>query len=659
MINKKKIIISLYTEKLYGKSIDEVCTKLSKMFRANKHEIENILEVLSYNGEISIENGKVTNSFSAKKQNNQLETPLKKASFNLDGRNLVLGTIQKEDGIFVFKASKGDLPTIPIPATDDVKNALGQRCCCDVALKGKYYVANLMQVFGELDDPISENVAIAYKYGFEKQFSKEVLDEVKQIPQTVTEKDFEGREDMTGIYFMPWDPATCKDKDDAIYAEKTENGYKVYVAIADVSHYVKPNTALDNEAFKRGTSCYLGSGVYPMLPPELSNGICSLNDGTPRLALVSVIDIDKKGKILDYEFKKAVINIKQSFCYEDVEKVHLCQDGFDEKYATAKPYVDVVYEVADVLENKLDNRGAINFINYEPEFKFNAEKNEVEDVSVTGSERSHKVVEEFMILANEATAQFFGDFLVDGIYRNHKKPNEAKMQDANNNLKKFGVMETLANDSKSYQKVLNSLNGTPSNEYLNSVILRSMARANYEAENNGHFGLASTGYTHFTSPIRRYSDTIAHRIISNVLECGKSSISKSDIEYITNHLNDQEFAATQAERESDGYLCCLWAEKHKNEVFEGYITSIYPACVNIRRKGVEIQVPTHLLENGANANYVLSEDMQTIKDKNSNAKYSVGQTVKFRICDIDKSNHTITGSLDLEKTFEDCEEDSL
>ncbi|MGN1212543.1 MAG: RNB domain-containing ribonuclease, partial [Christensenellales bacterium] len=393
---------------------------------------------------------------------------------------------------------------------------------------------------------------------------------------------------------------------------------------------------------------YLGSGVYPMLPPELSNGICSLNEGVDRLALVTTIDINSKGKIVDYQFEKAVINVKQAFSYENAEKVHLSQDGYDKKYAQAKPYTDILYEVTDVLERRLKNRGSLDFLNFEPEFKFNKEKNIVEEIENTGTERSHKVVEEFMILANEATAKYFKENEIDGIYRVHGKPNKFKMSSANEVLKKYNFSQNLTLENKSYQNLLHQIKDAPAKEYLNSVVMQTLDKAKYSAEDIGHFGLASTGYTHFTSPIRRYSDTIAHRIISEHLEYGKTTENKQHLSYIAEHLNNQEVKASKAEKESDKFLCCLWAEKHLDEVINGYIVNVSPAQIVVRHKGVTMQIPSLLLKNGLNAEYVLSNDLQTLKDKNSNAVYRVGDYIDFKIAQVDKSNYTIFGTADFE-----------
>lgn len=647
MNNLKKVLIEMTAKNLYGKDVAVVSKELSKSLGQSEIDILQTLVELKNNKNIIIANGKIE-----KTSKNKVETFL----VGDDKFNLVLGTIEKENGIFVFLPKNNTLPSIPLVQTEELTNSLGKRCCANVFVRNNQFHAELQQIFGEVNDPISENIAIAFEHGFKKEFSQQVLDEVAQIPQVVTPADRVGRENMEHVYFMPWDPATCKDKDDAIYAEKTENGYKVYVAIADVSHYVKKHSELDKEAFRRGTSCYLGTGVYPMLPPELSNGICSLNDNVARCAMVVEIDINKKGKIMKYDFKKAVINIRQSFCYEDVEKVHLNIDGYDKKYAEAKPYVDLMYEITDVLERKMKNRGALYFENSEPEFRFNREKNIVEDVVESGSERSHKVVEMFMILANEATAKFFEDNHINGIYRIEDLPKKQKVTLVNDQLKKYGIKTVLTTENKVYQQVLEEISNHKAHNYLNSAVLRSLNKAKYSVDNHGHFGLGSAGYTHFTSPIRRYSDTLAHRIISEILEMGKTSDTCDYLAEQVEHLNTQEKSAKDAEFESDAMLCSMWAENHMGETFSGFVYKVTPSAVLIRRNHVTITVSTETLTKSAYPDFYVTNNMQTLKDRNSNKEISVGDYVDFTISDVDKRTWSIYAKIENVKSYQQQEE---
>ena len=571
--------------------------------------------------------------------NNTKDSKYQDNSQNKNETRRLLGTICYDNYEYFFKPSKFiEKNRITLPATDEIKQSVGKRACCIVKQDSKGYTAQLERVFGVVDDPIEEITAIAYSYGFTTEFPKDVMKEVENIPQEVTPKDLENRTDMRDIYFMPWDPATAKDKDDAIYAEKTDYGYKVYVAIADVSHYVKiNNSALGREAFKRGTSGYFGSGVYPMLPTELSNGICSLNDGADRLALVAVMDIDKKGNLINYDFKKAVINIKRAFCYEDAEKVYLCQDGYDKKYAYEKPLVDLLYEVADVLEAKLIKRGKLDFTNKEPEFKFNKEKNKVEDVTASNNARSHVVVEEFMILANEATAKFFQDHNLDGIYRIHATPFETKVKELNRMLECYCVKGINSITNQEYQKLINTLKNKNMGDYLEDCALKSLTKAEYSAVNEGHFGLASSGYTHFTSPIRRYSDLVAHTIISSYISTKQCALKSSHIETICEQINRREKAATRAEKQSDYYLACLWAENHMNQIFNARIYRFNSDSITLKYNTVEMTLPYEIL----GGRMAIKQNGLLLVDKRSMKKYFLGEEIPVTIFGVDKESREI------------------
>ncbi|MBQ8430695.1 MAG: RNB domain-containing ribonuclease, partial [Clostridia bacterium] len=273
-MKKNNLLFALYTEKLFGKDLQTVCGHLTKIFDNSFSSIKGSIYALRDEGKIEIENDVVQ-----KIAEQSLDSKIDNFSIDLKTPTLVLGKVElNRHGEYVFVSAGNKYPPIKIDNNQIAKDALNKRCCASVKGEIGKMTGKVEKVFDIVDDPISENIAIAFKYGFTKDFSEEVYKEVEKVPQFVSEQEKVGRLDLTNKYFMPWDPIGCKDKDDAIYAERTEKGYKVYVAIADVAHYVKEGSAIDKEAFKRGTSCYLGSGVYPMLPPELSNGICSLND---------------------------------------------------------------------------------------------------------------------------------------------------------------------------------------------------------------------------------------------------------------------------------------------------------------------------------------------------------------------------------------------
>lgn len=637
------IMLYIYKENLIGSDFKVVCKKLAQHFKISAKQIKNELSFLEKNKRISFSNGKIVKGAKAP------ENVDKKAQIILENstKKTAVGTVFKKDNQYIFKSLHDGQIYYVVP-TKDIQNCVGKRVCCELNSVNSDTIAVIKQVFGNVADPIEENIAIAYSHGFSDKFPREVMEEVKLIPQEVTAEDLKGRLDLTDKYFMPWDPATCKDKDDAIYAEKTDDGYKVYVAIADVSHYVKDGSKLDEEAMKRGNSCYLGSGVYPMLPKELSNGICSLNDNVSRLSLVAIMNINKYGEIVNYSFKKAVIKIKQSFCYEHVEKVHLCQDGFDQKYSEAKPYVDILYDVADILEEKLKRRNFLRIDSNEPKFQFNETLDEVLAVDPQGKERSHIVVEQLMILANEATAKFFKEHQLDGIYRVHKGISNENVASLNALLAKMGLKYTIKKSVDGIANLLEFVKTCKAKDFLMDAVLKSLSRAKYSSACSYHFGLGSTGYTHFTSPIRRYSDTIAHRIISEYLN-GNKILSDGNIELIADHLNDREREANKAEKLSDAFLTSLWAKQHIGEEFEGTIFNITSNSIVIKKDVLLVEIPLEQLNSTGQCYFKLKSSGLKLKDQKSDRTFELGDTIKFTITDVDQSSYIIKAMPILEK----------
>lgn len=649
MKNYKNVLEVMENENLFGKDFKTICRLLSTQLNLELNELKTILYQLEKHNQIQLERGNI----------------VKGAMFSLsildnidvfcgrDEQKLVAGSVLKNNGKYFFLPLDYKMGIMPVQVTDDVLKNLGKRCCCEVLIdeKGKYR-AVFKKAFGYVADPISENEAIAFSKGFSAEFPQEVMDEVDNIEQYVTEQDRVGRLDLTDKFLITCDPASCKDKDDAVYAEKFDWGYRVYVAIADVSHYVKAGSKIDIEALKRGTSCYLGSGVYPMLPPQLSNGICSLNEKEDRLSLVSIVDIDYQGKILNYKFEKAVINVHQSFCYEEMEKVHFTNDKLESKYQASKPFVDILYQITDILEKKLSKRGALRFISNEPEYKFNSQMDKVLEINNQGQERSHIVIEQLMILANEATALFFKENYFNGIYRTHADIDETKLEKFNSLLRELRIKYQVGNSSKEVNRFLNFIKGSEIEEFLQAELQRTLSKAKYNFECTSHFGLASKNYTHFTSPIRRYSDTTAHRLITEILAQQKEfgsyslvnqSLSKSDIQLICTHLNEREKAENDAERLSDKFLACLWAEEHIGKTFDGIIYKISQDAVVVKKDAIFVEIPYYILNAGGKHNFVGLQNKISIIDTKTNTILKVGGKYSFKIAKVDKLNYSIIG----------------
>ncbi len=571
-------------------------------------------------------------------------------------KNKIIGVVRKTDeGVFVFVPDEKNTPEYVLPQGKEMKDKEGKKCSLRITTEATSKTPGegvIDKVYGYAEDPIAENRAIADSFGFSKTFPESVMAEVAAIPQQVLPEELEGRLDLRHLKFTTWDPKSCKDKDDAMYVEKTENGYRVYVAIADVAHYVKRGSAIDREAYARGTSCYLGDGVYPMLPPELSNGICSLNEGEDRLVLASIIDIDNEGRIQNFSCHEAVINVVHSLSYEEAEDIHLSRNGKEVEFADVKETVDTLYEAYAVLAKKLETRGSISFKSKEPTFSFDWSRREVLDVTDTSRDLSHAVVEQMMILNNEILPIELESRGLRCLYRVHDKPQDDKLMTTNGVLEHFGISHTLRDDPVSYQALTHLISGSKYEDILTGYALRSMCKARYQPENIGHFGLASQGYAHTTSPIRRYPDLAVHRILKENIHGHDNIYSTGALETMGEHLSEQERLAEAAEVQSNQVLCAYWGTRHIGEIFDGYISQLSQDSVTVRVGMVDFCVPLAELEHGKLAEYRLSKDRMTLTDRHSGKTYALADDMSVKLTHASVGNRKIYATSDLEKVLE-------
>ncbi|WP_457567911.1 ribonuclease R [Desulfurobacterium sp.] len=459
---------------------------------------------------------------------------------------------------------------------------------------GDYVVAEIISYPSETRGPVGrvvENLGkgapkldielIIRKYDLPVEFPEEVLEEAEKIPQNVSQSDLKGRVDLRNQLAFTIDGETAKDFDDAVAIEKLPGGnYRLFVHIADVSHYVKPGTALDREAYNRGTSVYFPDRCIPMLPERLSNGICSLNPGVDRLTFTCEMEINRHGIVVDYRIYESVIHSKARLTYTLAQKII---DGDREAAARFPHVVDslkLMYELARILYRKRYKRGSIDFDLPEPVVVLNAEG---EPVDIYRAERlwSHRLIEEFMIVANETVAEFMFWADYPSVYRIHESPDREKLAEFLNFVKSLGIKApNIKNDvqPKLLQKILEQVAGRPEEKLVNYLMLRTMARAKYSPDNIGHFGLASTCYTHFTSPIRRYADLQLHRLIKMALKgrFNSENISfwESELEKICKHITERSINADEAERDVIQLKQLQYAAERIGEVFEGVVTGV-------------------------------------------------------------------------------------
>ena len=645
-----KLLIILENEKLFDKDYNFVKNKLATILGIKSKEVEKQLKVLQSKKIIDFENGKIVKanpslSEIAKIDPKKITTKEKVKADN----EMFLGTLVKiPNGEIGVKLRDARLPICHVEQTEEVVGSVGKTCVVKVSNKKGEYFAKVENIFGLADDPISENTAIAKKYGFSNKFPEKVLQEARNIPQYVTEKDREGRTNLEHIPFIAIDPPHPGEIDDAIYDEPVKDGFRTYVAIADISSAVKPGSELDKEAFKRGNSAYLGGGVYPMLPFELSKGAFSFAEGQPRLALVASAIITHDKKIKDPKIELAVINVKKSYAYDEAEKTHLNQEGFDVVNKKTKKHLDFMYNNTKALEEIFGKM--LEFDSHEPQYKFSADGTSVEDIKLSNKEYSHKVVEVRMLLMNIIIAQYFKEHGLCGIFRVHDKPREEKFNALVKKLQKFGINYNLQYSTESFKGLIEVIKKSKARDYLMSETVRTMCIAGYRATENeiAHFALGIAnkdwGYMHTTAPLRRYVDLLIHRMLKDALLNKKPRYSKKMLELIADHLNAQQKKADDAEMESDEYLACLWAKQHQGETMEGYICQIDESFVKVMTSDgtVPVLLFASKLADESGEGFKLSADKMSLEGTKN--KYELGEKIEFKISDVDFNTRTVFGS---------------
>ena len=448
-------------------------------------------------------------------------------------------------------------------------------------LNKRKYLGEVVKIIGHINDPGTDILAIAYKHGIYEDFGPEVEKELESIPNEVSEKELEGRRDLTNEVIFTIDGDDTKDIDDAISIKKLDNGnYELGVHIADVSNYVKPNTALGDAAYERGTSSYLADTVIPMIPHKLSNGICSLNEGVIRLTMSCVMEINEKGKVVDYDIFTSYIKSRKKMTYKKVNDV-ICRGIVAPGYEEYADKLHLMNELSKILRKEKISRGYMDFDLDEAKV-VQDENGKAIDIIKRTRENGEKLIEDFMIVANETVASHIYQMDLPFVYRVHDTPKTEKVEDFMNLVKLMGYKLVGRHNEyspKAMQGFLEQLHDKPEFEILSSLLLRSMRKAQYSSENIGHFSLASKAYTHFTSPIRRFPDLQVHRLLKKYLVENDMSMTtiqtlSSELVEITRHSSEREVAAVEAERDVLDMKMAEYMEDHIGEEFDGIITTI-------------------------------------------------------------------------------------
>ncbi len=507
------------------------------------------------------------------------------------------------------------------------------------------YEGKVVKIIGHKNDPGVDIMSIIYKYNINTVFPDEVKEEVSQMPMEVLPYDLKGRRDLRDWEIFTIDGDDTKDIDDAISIKRLPNGhYELGVHIADVSYYVKENSPLDNEAMERGTSVYLVDRVIPMLPHELSNGICSLNPNVDRLAISCVMEFDDKGKRIDYQIFPSVIRSRIQMTYKKVNSI-LEKNIVPEGYAIYEKSLRLMADLAKILQTAIIRRGYINFdIN---EVKILVDENcKPTEITVRESGVGEKLIESFMIAANECVATHIYFMNLPFIYRIHETPKEEKIRSFLNFVSSLGY--TITGDVSNLkpttmQRILKQLEDKPEYKILASLLLRSMQKAIYSPQNLGHYGLASSCYTHFTSPIRRYPDTTVHRLLHTYLFDGNVDMStirkwEEKLVYIAEHSSSRERASVDCEREVDDMKMAEYMEGHIGEEFEGMISSVTSFGMFVELDNlVEGLVPIRDMKDF----FHFDEEHMTLTGEKTHLVYKIGERVIVKVVRASKEDKTI------------------
>lgn len=516
------------------------------------------------------------------------------------------------------------------------------------------YKGQIIKILGHKNDPGVDILSISNKYGIADTFSDEVLEEANKIKDIVTLDEIKNRRDYRNKEIFTIDGADVKDIDDALSLDMLANGnYLLGVHIADVSYYVKENSYIDEEAYSRGTSVYLADRVIPMIPHKLSNGICSLNPNVDRLAITCEMEINNKGEVVDYDIFESVISSKKQMVYDDVNSIlekNIIPTGYEDFFET----LIKMKELSDILRKNKINRGYIDFEIDEAKIIVN-EFGEAIDVVLRNRGTGEKIIEDFMIVANETVAQTIYFMELPFIYRVHGKPNDEKINNFLDFIKILGYsvnVKVKECNPKTMQYILEELKEKKEFPILSKLMLRSMQKAIYDKNNIGHFGLASTCYTHFTSPIRRYPDTTVHRLLRTYLF--KHRIDNDTVKYWENkltflaeHTSERERDAIECEREVTDMKMAEYMMTKIGEKYTGIISGVMSF-------GIFVELPNLVeglikIEDLTDDYYTFDENTFSLKGIKNKRGYRLGDKINVIVKNASKESRTVDFMIDYNK----------
>lgn len=580
-------------------------------------------------------------------------------------KNTIVGTYQKSRNFgFVIPDDKKLGSDIYISKKDARKAKNNQKVVVEIIKlpqKDKSAEGKIVEIIGYIDQAGVDMLSLVKEYDLPYEFPSQVVQEAKKIEQKINEVEIQNRRDLRGEEIFTIDGDDSKDLDDAVNVKKLPNGnYVLGVHIADVSHYVKEGSFLDKEAILRGTSIYMLDRVIPMLPVELSNGICSLNAGEDRLAISCVMEIDKKGQVISSDIFKSVITVTERMTYKNVQKI---LDNSDtkvvKKYEKYIHHFKLMEELAHLLKERRNKEGSLNLDI--PETKVILDENGFAiDITKYDLTFANEIIEQFMLTANETVAEKFFWLEAPFIYRVHEAPDMDKVNELNKFLFNLGYRVKCNKEEvhpTAFAEVLDKIKGKPEERVISTLILRTLKVARYESENKGHFGIASKYYCHFTSPIRRYPDLFIHRIISKYLKQGYNLSDEEKAKYASQATkyaetsSERERVAQKVERESVDIKMAEYMEQHIGEEYDGIISSITSFGVFVELENtVEGMIRFDKL---GDEYFEYDEDRKTLLGEKTKTMYHIGDKIHIRVIRADKQSRQI----DFEKVDQDSQVD--
>ena len=599
-----------------GDTVEVVITKVADRIKGTSAEAK-IIDILEHSlrssvGQLVLDEEKPKYAGYIRSKNQKISQPIyvKKPALVLDGTEVLKVTIDK------YPTKKHD-----------------------------FFVASLVDVVGHVNDPGIDVLEVLESMDIVSEFPEKVLEEAERIPDAPTESDLEGRLDLREELTFTIDGADAKDLDDAVHIKRLKNGnFELGVHIADVSYYVKEGSELDKEALNRAASVYVTDRVVPMLPERLSNGICSLNPNVDRLTQSAIMEIDAKGRVVKHSITQTVIKTTFRMTYSDVNDIIAGDQEKAEQFKAIVPSIDSMVQLHEILESMRFKRGALNFDTNEAKIMVNKEGRPV-DIVLRQRGIAERMIESFMLVANETVAEHFAKLNLPFIYRIHEEPKAEKVQKFIDYASSFGIrIYGTANSmsQQALQDIMEAVKDQPYEDVLSMMLLRSMQQARYSEHNHGHYGLAAEFYTHFTSPIRRYPDLLVHRMVRDY---GKSKEIAEHFEQVIPEIASQsssrERRAIEAEREVEAMKKAEYMEEFVGEEFDGVVSSVV-------KFGLFVELPntveglihvTNLPEF-----YSYNERTMTLQGEKSGVVFKVGQQIRIKLVRADKA----TGEIDFE-----------